>query len=230
MRHTWGRRAAVLAAAAAAAMLIAPGVAYAAPGDEAPEFPLTPVCTAVGQVGDLPRRECSLLDSVTGELIEDSTQRFVYPPEDSQQEPPTFTAPAPRPAPTRAVERVSEAADPSESGPVRAPAVPAADYAPRPATVEQPVTDTTANGDPMAVRDGLPETCVPDAVRGMPGFDPNQDLDGDGVSCESSPRQVGQAAPASDDEGLLDGPAPYVLGVLAVGALVFGLARRRPSA
>jgi hypothetical protein len=71
-----------------------------------------------------------------------------------------------------------------------------------------------ANGKPIAQRNDA--ACVPNAVRGMRGYDVNLDPDNNGVSCET---------PTSSDASATDAPAPQGIDKTMVAAyIVIGIA------
>lgn len=221
-------RTGIIALVAAGAALTG-GAASAAPGDPLPGnppltlpaqpdslYPLFSRCYDLEPAGNLPRRACYQFSSATGEMIEGSGQTFTYAPENTLT-PPVIAAYTPRPPYVA----------PQEQPPI-VPPLSAEEAAPRPAE-PLPVVEidhsepaagptVTANGDPMANRDSDAAGCVPDAVRGMEGFDPNLDPDSDGVSCESPTTTVPQADDSTD--GLVPMDMAIAYGLIAAASLV----------
>lgn len=223
-------RLAALTVLTAAGIALAGGTAIAAPGDSYPTdqatpdptqpprptspyplfshcYELTPAAPTLG------RRECFLYDSATGTLVPDSGQTSVYP-KNTALAPPVIADTAPLPA-----YHAPGLSEPIPQVPAQAwpgPVTPLAHATPTPEVLAAGPT-VTANGDPIAQRDTT--ACVPDAVRGMPGFDATLDPDNNGVSCEtpSSTTATDTAAPQGIDKTLV---AAYIL--IGIAATVLG--------
>jgi hypothetical protein len=220
-------RLAALTVLAAAGVMLASGTAIAAPGDSYPTdqatpdptqpprptspyplfshcYELTPAAPTLG------RRECFLYDSATGTLVPDSGQTSVYP-KNTALAAPVIPATAPLPAynPPALSEPIPQVPAQAWPGPVKP--LPHATVAPE---VLAAGPSVTANGKPIAQRNDA--ACVPNAVRGMRGYDVNLDPDNNGVSCET---------PTSSDASATDAPAPQGIDKTMVAAyIVIGIA------
>jgi hypothetical protein len=232
------RRLLTIALALAGAVLTV-GVAHAAPypSDHAnpapvvapkgadypyPEFSLCYDLTPAAPT--LARKECFLYDSATGVLVPDSGKTSIYP----------VNGALPAPA-APAVAPITAGPAPQRQAPVVAGTQA---VAPGPVTplahAEASTIPNTVNGVPVdGSADPSTTICVPNAVRGMPGFDPTRDGDNNGVSCETTTTLVPDTprAEAVQPRSLGTGTILGIgVAVLAAAMLVWMLTRRvRPD-